>query len=159
MSEQFVSRFIAECAASGHCLPDEIKQKALERIQEIDNVLLEADKLRPEKSNMIKVIKSFGYDLPKEGKRVIPIINEESTEDDLDERTLGNIIKVCRYLENHSSATIRELMGTCGITHESDVEIYSVVKWLCSSGIVVRTEPDRDVAKGPNWSARPQVNS
>ena len=58
MSEEAISKFIAECAAAGINQPEAIRQRALDAIQEIDVKLLEADKLRPLRANMVAVIRS-----------------------------------------------------------------------------------------------------
>lgn len=157
MSEEVeISEFIGECVRTGKgTRPQDINKAALERIQEIDKLLLEADKLRPEKAKLIRVIKSFGFDVPKASRRPIPILNEESTQDDLDPKLLEHAFRIVGLLEESGPVSNRELMTLCGVTPDHDFEVYAVIKWLCSSGICVRTDPDRLVARGPNWDARP----
>lgn len=153
MSEEVVSQFIVECAAQGINQPDGIRQAALVKIKKIDEVLAEADKLRRDRSNMVSVIKAFGFEMPKASRRVIPI-SEETTEEELDECSLAHAIQICDYLENHDSATPRELMTEFGITPEKDYEIYSVIKWLSATGICSRTKTGA-LIQGSCWQARP----
>lgn len=158
MSEEVeICEFISECVRTGkggH--PQDIKKAALERIQEIDRILLDADKLRPEKSKLLKVIRSFGFEVPKSSKRPIPILNEESTQDDLDPKMLEHAFKIVTSIETDGPVSNRDLMVLCGVTPDLDFEVYAVIKWLCASGVCIRTEPDRLVARGPNWDARPK---
>ncbi|HLG28108.1 MAG TPA: hypothetical protein VI423_10015 [Paenisporosarcina sp.] len=158
MSEEAISKFIAECAAAGINQPEAIRQRALDAIQEIDVKLLEADKLRPLRANMVAVIRSFGFDAPKAARRVVPILNEESTQDDLDAKTFGHVLRVCQFLEQHNVASVRDLMTECSIIPQNDVEIYSVIKWLCASGVCARRDTDHAVIRGPNWDGRPKEN-
>lgn len=155
MSEEVqISKFIADCAAQGINQPDEIKQAAINKIQEIDVQLLAADKLRPVRAQMLSVIRSFGFEVPK-GARKIPVISEEATQDELDIKSLGYVLQVCKYIEENNTAQPRDLMTVCGVTTGNDFEVYSVIKWLCASGICCRTESDRALGRGPNWESRP----
>lgn len=156
MSEENISEFISDCVKQGFCLPEQIKEKALERIRIIDDKIAEADRLRPERSDMISVIKSFGGEIPKPAtKRVIPINDNLSTEE-LDQKTITNIKLVCAYIEKHGSATPRDLMTALGVTAENDSEVYSVIKWLCIKGIASKREKDRALIQGTNWANRPK---
>lgn len=157
MSEEVISKFIVECASQGITQPEGIKQAALNKIKKIDEILLEADKLRRDRSNMVSVIKSFGFEMPKTNRRVVPILSEETTEDQLDTATLQYAIKICDYLENHEGCeaiTPRELMGEFGITADKDYEVYTVIKWLSATGICARTKAGA-LVKGPRWEHRP----
>lgn len=158
MSEEVeISEFIRDCVRSGKGVrPQDLNKAALERIQEIERILLEADKLRPEKAKLIRIIKTFGFDVPKTSRRPPQILAEESTQDDLDPKLLEHAFKIVDHLENNGPVSNRELMTICGITADLDYEVYVVIKWLCSSGICIRTDPDRLVARGPNWEARPR---
>lgn len=153
MSEEVISQFIVECAAQGINQPDGIRQAALVKIKKIDEVLAEADKLRRDRSNMVAVIKAFGFEMPKASRRVVPI-SEETTEEELDACSLAHAIQICDYLGNHESATPRELMTEFGITPEKDFEIYSVIKWLSATGVCGRTKTGA-LIKGPCWESRP----
>lgn len=156
MSED-ISKFIGECASKGITQPEGIKQEALTKIKKIDEVLAEADKLRRDRSNMVSVIRSFGFEMPKTSKRVVSILSEETTEDQLDSASLSHAIQICQYLDNHSvseSITPRELMQKIGVTADRDYEIYSVIKWLCATGICNRTKLG-GLVKGTRWDDRP----
>lgn len=154
MFEEVISKFIVECAERGVTQPEGIRQEALIKIKKIDEILAEADKLRRDRSNMVSVIRSFGFEMPKSARRTIPVLSEETTEDDLDPSTLSHAIKICQYLEQHDSATPRELMTEFGITSEKDFEIYTVVKWLSATGICGRTATGA-LIKGHEWDNRP----
>lgn len=157
MSEEIVSKFIGDCAVKGITQPEKIKQVALDKIKEIDEALLEADKLRRVRSSMVLVIKSFGFDMPKNTRKVAPILSEETTEDQLDAATLQYAIKVCDYLEEHEdrdAITPRELMDEFGVTADKDFEVYTVIKWLSVTGICARDKRGA-LIKGPRWSNRP----
>lgn len=157
MSEEVISKFIVDCAAQGITQPEGIKQAALSKIKKIDEILLEADKLRRDRSNMVAVIKSFGFDMPKNPRKVAPILSEETTEDQLDAATLQYAIKICNYLEKHEDCdaiTPRELMDEFGITADRDYEVYTVIKWLSATGICARIKSGA-LTKGPRWENRP----
>ncbi len=157
MSEEIISKFIVDCAAQGITQPEGIKQAALNKIKKIDEILSEADKLRRDRSNMVAVIKSFGFDMPKSARRVAPILSEETTEDQLDTATLQYAIKICSYLEENEDCdaiTPRELMDEFGITADRDYEVYTVIKWLSATGICTRTKSGA-LTKGPKWENRP----
>lgn len=155
MSEEVISEFIAQCASIGISEPEAISEHALNKIREIDVIILAADKLRHERAQMLEVIKSFGFETPKPARRVVPTLNENSTQDDLDAKSLNNVIKICNHLEINSSSSIRELMTVLSLTPQNDVDLYTVIKWLCSAGICARTS-DRTVIQGPNWNNRPK---
>lgn len=158
MSEEVISKFIVECAAQGITQPDGIRQAALTNIKKIDEILAEADKLRRDRSNMVSVIRSFGFEMPKATKRVVSVLSEETTEDQLDPTSLSHAIQICDYLEEHEdsqSITPRELMVELGVTTDKDYEIYSVIKWLCAIGVCNRKAGA--LIKGPKWEDRPTL--
>lgn len=155
MSEEAISQFIVECASKGISQPEGIRQEAIIKIKKIDEILAEADRLRRDRSNMVSVIRSFGFETPKTSKRVVSNFSDETTEDQLDPTSLSHAIQICKYLNNHknSEVTPRELMKEFGITADKDYEIYSVIKWLCATGICSRTKTG--VNTGPRWTCRP----
>lgn len=157
MSEEIISKFIGECASKGITQPEGIRQEALTKIKKIDEVLAEADKLRRDRSNMVSVIRSFGFEMPKTSKRVVSMLSEETTEDQLDPTSLTHAIQICKYLDEHEGSeaiTPRELMGEFGVTADKDYEIYSVIKWLCATGVCNRTKVG-GLTQGPRWDDRP----
>lgn len=157
MSEEVISKFIIECAAQGINQPEGIRQAALAKIKKIDEILAEADKLRRDRSNMVAVIRSFGFEMPKASKRVVSNLSEETTEDELDPTSLNHAVQICKYLDEHEgseSITPRELMSEFGVTADKDYEIYSVIKWLCATGVCDRTKTG-GLIQGPRWDERP----
>lgn len=154
MSEDLISQFIVECAKEGITQPDGIRQAALAKIKKIDEILLEADRLRRDRSNMVSVIRSFGFELPKTTRRVAPVLSEDTTEDDLDPITLTHAIAICKFLEKSGTATPRELMTEFDITTEKDYEIYTTIKWLSATGICTRSR-NGALVPGPRWDDRP----
>jgi len=155
MSEEVISKFIVDCASRGVSQPEGIRQAALVKIKEIDEILAEADKLRRDRSNMIAVIRAFGFEMPKTSKRIVSILSEETSEDELDQISLTHAIQICKYLENKTEAvTPRELMVEFGVTADKDYEIYSVIKWLCATGICNRTKTG-GLVQGPQWKSHP----
>lgn len=154
MSEEVISQFIVECAVQGINQPEGIRNAALLKIKKIDELLAEADKLRRDRSNLVSVIRSFGFEMPKATKRVVSMLSEETTQDELDPASLTHAINICKYLENHESAAPRQLMTEFGITAEKDYEIYAVIKWLSITGICGRTNTGA-LIKGDRWNDRP----
>ncbi len=156
MSDEEISNYIAQCAAEGLNLPEDIKSKALERIRAIDEKLAEADRLRPERATMVKIVSLFGGEIPRStAKRVVPI-NDNLSSDELDEKTLQTVKGVCAYIEKHGSATPRELMDALEVAPENHSEIYSVIKWLYMKGIAIRNDKNKTVVRGVNWNQRPK---
>lgn len=149
--------FIQECRESGKgTTPSDIDKETLVRIQEIDHQLLEADKLRLVKAKLLRIRKMFALEAPKSHRRQVPILNEESTQDELDSKLLDHAKLISNHIEKNGPSSIRELMTVCSVTPDCDYEVYSVVKWLCSAGICIRTVPDRNLDKGPSWNSRPK---
>jgi hypothetical protein len=154
MSEEVISQFIVDCASRGITQPDGIRQEALAKIKSIDELLAEADKLRPIRSNMVNVIRSFGFDIPKHNRRIIPVLAADVSAAELNPFELSQVIQICNYLEDKESVTPRELMTQFGILPEKDYEIYTLVKWLCAGGYCSRIGSGA-LIKGENWSNRP----
>lgn len=142
----FVSSFIFECSKKGLSSASEISEAAILKIKEIDAILAEADRLRPVKTNLLSVVKSFGGEEPKIRKRII----SDLTRDELDETSLSILNRIFLFLEKKNSTTPRELMNAFGITSDRDAEVYSVIKWMCMNGYCTRNKQG-DLLKGPNW--------
>lgn len=155
--EENISKFIADCASKGIDTPDAILQVAVGRIQEIDNILLEADRLRPKRTLMEKIVRSFGGSVAPKRRRKIPILAEEASHEELDEVSQRHAISICRFLSENGPATNRQLMSACGVTPDNDVEIVVVIKWMCAQGLLAKNS-DRALIKGPNWDNRPTEN-
>jgi len=145
--------FINECTNNGINSPEAICEEALAKIKEIDHQLYEADLLRKKKVVLNSVIKSFGYTAPK---RKYTKVSEEMPQEKLDDISLGHAIRICIFLETNTEASPRELMTECGVTVDSDFELYAVIKWLCAQGICSRKPENRSLIQGPKWDSRPQ---
>lgn len=147
------SKFIEECAKRNVTSPSDICTAAEERVKEIDRIIHEAEKMRPERTIMMNIMKMFGHEPAKSTRKIIPIISEDTTQDELDPKAIELVIKVCKLLDEKPYGP-RDLMMTLGISPQNDFEIYSVVKWLCANGIASR-QKDASLSKGPNWDSRP----
>lgn len=155
MSDE-VSIFIRDCAKKGINTPEAIADAARSRIGAIDEVIFQADKLRPEKQTMQSVIRTFGFELPKPSRKPTPLISEDTTQENLSPKALDLILKICEILGEKGSASNREIMNHCGITIEKDFEAYAALKWLSRNGIATRSKDSNNYTKGSQWDFRPK---
>lgn len=156
MSEEFVSQYIQESTQMGIGLRSDICKRALERIKEIDSVIAEADRLRPEKANLMGVLKALNYESPRPSRRAPAfIIHEETTQDDLSPEDLERCLTICDLLEEKGQFFPRDAMLACGISVENDALVNSLIKWLFQGGVISRSTTDGAIIKGVKWSNRP----
>lgn len=151
--EEVVDQFISKCTAQGIKAPAEIREEAAKRIREIDSLLEEADRLRPERLRMISVVKALGGSLPKP-KRAIPI-KEDAAVEDLSQEDM-NLVTIILQKIDEAPAVARTLMNACGLSVENDYKVYDLIKFLLKNGFCVRDAVTNKISKGPNWEDRPQ---
>ena len=131
----------------------DMRDVALNKLKEIDKELDRADKvLRPERQKIIKVINSLGINEPKPKK--VTRIKENATVADLSEQDRNIAIQMCQYIESNANVTARDLMKHCQISADNDHIVYTIVKWLCSSGYCARNT-NNEIIPGPEWNKRP----
>ena len=153
MSE-FISKYISTCAEKGINSPADIARSAEDRIKDIDKLLMQADIARAERGNLQEVIRSFGFDPPKQVKKRKTIINDEFSKDDLDPRSYEIARGICEYIaKNNEPSKLSLIMSSIGNVR-ADYEVYEVIKWLTITGIISRQE-DRSLIKGLCWEDRP----
>ena len=150
-AEKAISDYILDCVKSGVSSPDEICNRAFDRIKEIDQSLNKADTLRPERTKLIQVMKTFGKELPKQAKKIIPSIPTSSNQEDLDAKSQVIVFRTCSLLKSVSGLKARDIMTACGINTESDHLVYSVIRWMEAKKIIVRSE-DGTIIRGANWT-------
>ena len=151
------SKFIADCAARSITSPQGIVAEAGKRVKEIDAEIQRVDILRKERTMMIGLIKMFGFDAPKSSRKSAPVISDDATQDQLDEQTLANAIKLCELIGRKGSMKPASIFQEWNILPSDAFEIYNVIKWLCQRGILVRND-DRSVGRGPSWESRPSMD-
>lgn|SRR5574343_882175 len=150
-----IANFISKCATSGINTPESICEVAKNRILEIDKILYEADKLRPEKVLMQNVIKNFGQEVPKALAKPKVTLLEDTPITELPQQSVALIHKICSLIET-KDATSRDIMNFCGVPSDRDYEVYTTLKWLARAGIVTRAKDSVNYTKGILWSERPQ---
>lgn len=154
MDDNFVAKYITNCARSGFDSPPQICEKAKEEIENIDKEILKINSLRLLKKNLMDVLKSFGHDSAKRPrKNIVPSVIG-SDEDERDPEFLEYVQKICKVVEEKQrSVSPREIMDSVGGLEQNQV-VYMSIKWLCDKGILTRKE-DRTLTKGVNWESRP----
>jgi hypothetical protein len=152
-----VADYIFECASKQICNPDDIAKEALRELQEIDQKLLEADKLRPRRGLLEKVCLHYGEPIPKTvKKKPAPLVQQDQPIDSLDADTKDLCRRICEQVEK-GPATPRELMVSCKVSVKDDQAIYASIKILAERGIVSKSnEGTRAIIRGPKWDSRPK---
>lgn len=151
--EDILEEFITECTEIGVMHPTAMRDRILDRIKEIDEKIEQADKLRPERQKMMKILQGLGFELPKV-KRAVPIKDETAIQD-LDNADLSIAIKICEHVAKAGPSTASALMKACRIGIDDGHQVYNIIKWLCANGYCSRNTEGNQVIKGPNWKDRP----
>ena len=154
--EEFVENFIDNCIDNGTTKPKDICEKALARIDIIDQELQEYRDLRIEKQRLIKVLKAFNHEGAKNrGRRPrAPMINPDVEIND-DPSYKDVLAKICDIVEHNSPIEMRELTEKTGYDLQDVTPLYTAVKWLFNRGILSRQE-NRALVKGTQWENRPK---
>jgi len=157
--EDFVSDYISNCVETGICSPASIVEKAQQRVDEIDELLMAQNFLRQEKINLEKVIRTFSK---KTNRAAKPAINTDAEESELTEEYRDLILSVCSIVEPSQGIMPREIINKM-MNHNSIKEyshderqkvIYLTIKWLIDRDIIGKNS-DRSLRKGDCWENKP----
>lgn len=160
-NEDFVEMYIDQCLDQGIVKPDNICNKAIERIKQIDNKLEEYAILRTERNNLLQVLRNFNHEEAKSrGRRArAPMINSDIANVESNPSYIEGLVEICNIVEKFNSPiSMRELMSKTKYDTEDPTPLYTMVKYLFNSGILTRNE-DRYLKPGSNWDNRPKATS
>lgn len=140
---EFIVKFIAEAAGKGLTAPVAAKKE----IDEIDKTLLEAEKLKLRRMNLMEVLNHFGDESYRRRRNVnVP------TSDDIDDCSpeFEEIRKkIVAAVSAKRQLNIRELIHEVG-SYDQDALIMRAVKLLGEQEVVSRDSEGR-VVPGKNW--------
>lgn len=139
----FVVKFIAESAGKGMNAIDVAKQE----IEEIDNHLQEAERLKLRRMKLVSVLDHFGDDTYRR-RRTTNTPASEDIEVSSDEFK-GLKDKIVSAIAEKGPLTVRELILEVG-SYDQDTLIMRAVKWLGEQEVVSRDSEGR-VQRGKNW--------
>lgn len=140
---EFIVKFIAESAGKGLPAPDAAKQE----IDEIDTKLVEAEKLKLRRMNLMEVLSHFGDDSYRRRRNVSVPASEDINAESPEFEEIRNKIVVA--VGAKGPLNIRELIHEVG-SYDQDALIMRAVKLLGEQEIVSRDKEGR-VVPGKNW--------
>ena len=165
MTDNFVEEYMSECIDRGICTPKDICNRAMQRIDDIDEELLRHQALRKEKSNLEMVLRTFNHEaFKKPRKSKEPMINSEVAEADLDPSYINLLSSICGFIDQSEHSVMpREIIDRMlknnaiehGTVDDKQRCIYMSIKWLLDRGIIRRDEANRSLSQGKNWEDRP----
>lgn len=145
------SNYIEKCWALGITNHEEICNRALSRLAEIDIILAKADELRIEKVNLKEVLSGLGVEENK---------NQDPIKLDLDENSEEFVLlrqKICEEIEKAGSLTNREIISRVG-SYQEDHKVIRAVKNLGTKEIIQRNKNLGNViVPGPKWEERENI--
>lgn len=140
---EFIVKFIAEAAGKGLTAPEAAKKE----IDEIDKTLLEAEKLKLRRMNLMEVLAHFGDDSYRRRRNVnVPASEDINNESPEFEEIRSKIVAA---VAEKGPLNIRELIHEVG-SYDQDALIMRAVKLLGEQEIVSRDGEGR-VVPGKNW--------
>jgi len=151
---EFVAWYIQDSVFEGVCKPADIRARAVEDVQKIDERIKKIEELKAQKARLYAVIKHLG------GGSKAPAFNEtvdfSVSEDKLNPFFKDIMYYICDSLENSRQSDSwgianDQILSQFGV--ENNKTIYSAIKWLGSRDIIVRDE-DSYLQKGPKWEDR-----
>jgi len=121
----------------------------MNRIEEINKSLQQADKLRVEKIHLTRILKEL-KDNPSSPRPNVVLPSLEL--DDNSREQLLIQVKICKAISDKPKSN-RELINEIA-SYEQDRTVIRAIKTLGEKGIVCRNA-NKEVAPGENWDQRP----
>lgn len=141
---KFIVKFIAESAKNGIAATDAAKQE----IEDIDQHLSKAEKLKLRRVQLIGVLDHFG-DISYRRKRTVNIpVSEDIDFNSEDLLKLRKDIKT--IVESKSPINVRDIISSIA-SYDDDILIMRALKWMGDNDIVTRDDQGR-VNPGSNWN-------
>lgn len=140
---EFIVKFIAESANKGSGAVEAAKNE----INEIDEKLHEAEKLKVRRMNLLEVLNHFGDETYRRRRNA----NIPSSDDiDISSEDYSELRdKIIKAINAKSPLNVRDLINEVG-SYDQDSLIMRMVKWLGDSEIIAR-DTDGRILPGKNW--------
>ena len=146
----FVNNYIAECIAKGKSSINDICLEAENEISNINNQIIELEKLKERQNNLKNVISRF----KKKEKKQISSLNIPVSKEDLEKDILEIAKKICELIDSNQLMSTREVLDAFNFDKKT---ILIAIKWLWDREIIDKNEDSvkRELIKGNKWAERP----
>lgn len=162
MDQVFIANFVDTCIDQGSVAPDQMIEKAKNKISELDIEIKKLEELRLLQYNYRDVIRHLGGALesPKTKRKKALKMDVKTTITELDDYLKDFCILICDKIEGAENPISMRDMGDLIAPREEYAGVLAAIKWLFGQGIISRqeTSPNRELIQGVNWDKRPKSN-
>jgi hypothetical protein len=157
MQTNFVEEYMDDCLDSGITKPDDMCNKALLEIAEIDKELEGYRDLRIKRNNLISVLRALNHEeghTKRRRLRQLPVLDTEGISIEEGSAYAEVASAICKILEESGSPmTMRDIITKTDYDTSDPTPFYQAAKKLFDTGIIARRE-DRTLVPGINWENR-----
>ena len=151
MKRLTVEEYIDQAIDNGYTTTSSIIEKVQTRLEEIEKLLTDLDKLREEKILLVNVLRSYKQDTSKFQIKKKIFNRELGVTIQTDKEINNKIIEIMKE-NKFESIMKKDIIIGVGYDSKDPSPVYLVLKDLLEKGILIQND-NRTISRGPKWES------